>query len=84
MWNVTQHQLVEPSALDCDRFFCIACVFLFVCLFVYLFVGLEVEGCRFVPELVTAYHVTWVTSVDCSVLIILAEYVLCLQFINRQ
>jgi hypothetical protein len=44
------------------------------------FLYLEVEGCRFVPELVTTYHVTWGTSVDCSVMIILAGYVLCLQF----
>jgi len=26
MWNVTQHQLGEPSALDCDRFFWTACI----------------------------------------------------------
>ena len=45
---------------------------------------LEVEGCRFVPELVSTFHVTWGTSVDCSVMIILAEYVLCLQFKKRQ
>jgi len=48
------------------------------------FLCLEVEGCKFVPELVTAYHVTWGTSVDCSVMIILAGYVLCLQFKKRQ
>ena len=41
-------------------------------------------SCRFVPELVTTYHVTWGTSLDCSVMIILAEYVLCLQFKKRQ
>jgi hypothetical protein len=45
---------------------------------------LGVETCRFVPELVTIYYVTWGTSVDCSVTIILAEYVLCLQFKKRQ
>ena len=45
---------------------------------------LKVEGCRFVPELVTTYHVTWGMSVDCSVTIILAEYVLCLQFKKSQ
>ena len=77
MWNVTQHQLGEPSALDCDRFFCIACIFFFL-------VPCEVEGCRYVPELVTAYHVTWATSVDCCVMIILVECVLCLQFKKRQ
>jgi len=38
----------------------------------------------FVPELVTIYCVTWGTSVDCSVMINLAEYVLCLQFKKRQ
>jgi len=27
MWNVTQHQLGEPSALDCHRFFWTACIF---------------------------------------------------------
>jgi hypothetical protein len=37
---------------------------------------LEVEGYRFVPQLFTTYHVTWGTPVDCSVMIILAEYVL--------
>jgi hypothetical protein len=41
---------------------------------------LELEGSRFVPGLVTTYHVTWGTSVDLSVLIILAVYVLWLQF----
>jgi len=71
---VTQHQLGEPSALDCDRFFCAARIFL----------CLEVVGCRFVPELVTAYHVTWGTSVDCIFIIILAGCVLCLQFKKRQ
>jgi hypothetical protein len=45
---------------------------------------LEVEGCRFVPELVSTFHVTWGTSVDCSVMVILAEYVLCLQLKKRQ
>jgi len=43
----------------------------------------EVEDCWFVPELVTTYNVTWgttVESVDCSVMIFLPEYVLCLQF----
>ena len=43
---------------------------------------LEVGGCRFAPEFVTTYHVRWGTCVDCSVVIILAEYVLCLQFKN--
>jgi hypothetical protein len=27
MWNVTQHQLGEPSTRDCDRFFWTACFF---------------------------------------------------------
>jgi len=45
---------------------------------------LEVEGCRCVPELVSIFHVTWGTSVDWSVMIILAEYVLCLQLKKRQ
>jgi hypothetical protein len=48
------------------------------------FLCLEVEACRFVPELVTIYYVTWGRSVGCSVMIILAEYVLCLQFKKRQ
>ena len=48
------------------------------------FLCLEVEGCRFVPELVCTFHVTWGKSVHCSVMIILAEYVLCLQFNKRQ
>jgi len=50
----------------------------------FFFWCLEVEGCRYVPELVTAYHVTWGTSVDCCVMIILVECVLCLQFKKRQ
>ena len=36
---------------------------------------------QFCP-IVRYYDVTWCTSVDCSVVIILAEYVLCLQFKN--
>jgi len=27
MWNVTQHQLGESSAPDCDRFFWTVCIF---------------------------------------------------------
>jgi len=26
-WNVTHHQLGEPSAPDCDRFFWTVCIF---------------------------------------------------------
>jgi len=44
------------------------------------FLCLEVEGCRCVAELVSTFHVTWGTSVDCSVVIIMAEYVVCLSY----
>jgi len=27
MWNVTQYELGEPSAPDCDRFFWTVCIF---------------------------------------------------------
>jgi len=42
------------------------------------------QACRFVPELSTTFHVTWGTSVDCSVVIILVEYALCLQLKKGQ
>jgi len=48
------------------------------------FLCLEVEGCRCVPDLVSTFHVTWGTSVDCNVMIILAQYVVCLQFKKGQ
>jgi len=73
MWNVTQSQLGETSAPACDMFLCTACIF---------YCALKLK-CAGLSQLVTTYHVTWGTSVEsvgCSVKIILAEYVLFLQF----
>jgi len=72
MWNVTEHQLGEPSAPDCDRFIRTVCIF-------HCAWKLEAAGFSHSSLLPTMLHGA---RVDCSVVIILAEYVLCLRFKN--